>query len=234
MKDYLNRIGLEEFSEDLSHTVLNETVADIFGQDPPQLSRVEIKKLYSYKVPLIGEDGACSLVQTAPDQIYNLAETLGLDDSFENLKNHPQTVRLWRLSQIAEEVMNIVGPDWFGIYRKIVKETGKKVLVKEAYCGAFSRAEFPLEVEFAKKSNNSTVGLTGQARHFADLSTYQGPYYECDQKVQSEYCGPILTPDGKVIGIVDAESFQTNFFTKEKILQLTKICHDLGKINLGL
>jgi putative methionine-R-sulfoxide reductase with GAF domain len=150
------------------------------------------------------------------------------------LADNPQTLRIWRLYRVVDKITKFVVPDWFGIYRKIINKTGKPILIKEAYAGAFSRAEFPLNEEFAAQSNNSTVGLNGKARYFSDLSAYTGPYYECDSKVQSEYCGPILNPDGDVIGIVDAESFQKNFFTPEKILQLTKVCRDLGEINLGL
>ncbi|HEY0457969.1 MAG TPA: hypothetical protein VGC97_02385 [Pyrinomonadaceae bacterium] len=130
--------------------------------------------------------------------------------------------------------MESVAPDWFGIYRKTVNQNGEPVLIKEAYAGAFSRAEFPLNEKFAAQSNNSMVGLTGKVRYFADLSSYDGHYYECDNKVQSEYCGPILDPRGNVIGIIDAESFQKNFFRAEKILQLTKVCRDLGEVNLGM
>ena len=36
--------------------------------------------------------------------------------------------------------------------------------MQEAYVGAPSRAEFPLTEEFARTSNNSTVGLSGKAR----------------------------------------------------------------------
>ena len=46
---------------------------------------------------------------------------------------------------------------------------GIPVLVKLAYVGRPSRAEFPLTKEFAEKSTNSTVGLTGRATVIASL-----------------------------------------------------------------
>lgn len=59
-------------------------------------------------------------------------------------------------------------------------------------------------------------------------------FLECSNKVKSELCLPILDPtSGKVLGIIDAESWQTNYFTPERILDIAQIGYDLGKINLG-
>lgn len=233
LRDYLGLIDLEEFKKDLNNLELNDFVKEAFDIFPNKLTEEEIDRIYKYDVPKLGLDGSCSLTNEKEDKPYDLARTLGLEADFNKLKEHPQTLRIWRLYQVVKKVMDTVSPNWFGIYRKIKKADGLDVLVKEAYAGAFSRAEFLLTEEFAKQSNNSTVGLTGKARYFGDLATYKGPYYECDNQVQSEYCGPILDEQGRVIGIIDAESFQKKFFTPEKILQLTKVCQDLGKINLG-
>jgi len=229
---YLKNIGLEELVKDIERTPLNNLVTEVFAKSHDNFSREEIEKLYIYDVPKLGPNGACSITHEKEEKPYNLAHTLGLQDD-EILKNHPQTLRLWRLKQIVSDLYKLTGVDWLGIYRKITKANGDVVLVKEVYKGSFSRAEFPLTQEFAKTSNNSTVGLSGKAVFFQDLLIYKGPYYECDGQVQSEYCGSILNKKGEVIGIIDAESFHKNFFTPEKILQLTKVCQDLGKINLG-
>ncbi len=235
LNDYLRLVGLEQFEKDSEEIKLNDFVKEAFEVSPDELTKEKLEKMYKYDVPKMGSNGSCSITGEKEDKPYNLAQTLNLNlGDFESLKNDPQTLRIWRLYQVVKKVMESIGPDWFGIYRKIKKADGSEVLVKEAYAGNFSRAEFPLTEEFAKQSNNSTVGLSGKARYFGDLASYSGPYYECDNQVQSEYCGPILDKDGKVVGIVDAESFKKVFFTSEKILQLTKICQDLGKINLGI
>jgi len=63
--------------------------------------------------------------------------------------------------------------------------TGRGVLVKEAYVGEPSRAEFPLTESFAERSNNSSVGLSGEAVLVEDVAEHDGPYYECDDSVRS-------------------------------------------------
>jgi putative methionine-R-sulfoxide reductase with GAF domain len=49
----------------------------------------------------------------------------------------------------------------------------------------------------------------------ADVAAWQaagGAYYECDPKVQSEVCLPVLAADGRVVGILDAEDARPGFF----------------------
>src|SRR5206468_690344 len=99
-----------------------------------------------------------------------------------------------------------------GIYRKTQMRNGETVLVKESYLGVMSRPEFPLTQEFAEHSNNSTVGLTGKAVIIQDVRAHAGPYYNCDSKVNSELCVPIINQNNAIIGIIDAESFKPNHF----------------------
>jgi L-methionine (R)-S-oxide reductase len=88
-------------------------------------------------------------------------------------------------------------------------------LVKLAYRGSPSRAEFPLTEEFAAHSNNSSVGLTGHARVIQDVVSYAaagGQYYTCDPSVMAEVCLPLFC-NGHVCGIIDAETAVKDFFT---------------------
>ena len=113
-----------------------------------------------------------------------------------------------------------------GIYKKLNTKSGP-ALVKLAYRGSPSRAEFPLTKKFAEHSNNSTVGLSGKAVLVDNVEKYieEGkPYYECDNKVQSELCVPIFSEKRKIIGIIDLESFQKNFFENKKIIQTALAC----------
>jgi putative methionine-R-sulfoxide reductase with GAF domain len=94
------------------------------------------------------------------------------------------------------------------------------VLVKLAYVGRPSRAEFPLTREFAERSTNSTVGLTGRATVIEDVSKHVeagGGFYVCDDGVQSEACVPILGDDRAVAGIVDAEAKPRGFFGADRL-----------------
>jgi putative methionine-R-sulfoxide reductase with GAF domain len=94
------------------------------------------------------------------------------------------------------------------------------VLVKLSYVGRPSRAEFPLTHEFAEKSTNSTVGLTGRATVIEDVSRHVeagGGFYVCDDGVQSEACVPILDEAREVAGIVDVEAKPKGFFGADRL-----------------
>lgn len=200
--------------------------------------------------PKLSADGSCSILEEKSDTPYNLAETFGIikphsnpllkgegkrkDFLLKEMRKNSHTLRLWRFGIIKENVSKATHVDWFGIYRKLRNSNGEIVLAKESYFGVFSRPEFPLTEEFAKKSNNSTVGLTGKAIVIQDVYAHSGAYYKCDGKVQSEFCVPILDKSNSVIGILDAESLPKNFYTDERLLQIAKVAYDLGKINLGI
>lgn len=240
-KNYLKQIGLEELAGRVDEIKLNNFVAEAFATDIPELSEEEVKKLYVYDVPKMSPDGACSIIEEKAEKPYNLARTFVIlnqvqDDkiNWKALKKHPQTIRLWRLRQIVAKIFAETNVDWFGIYRKVKNIKGDEVLAKEAYQGLFSRAEFPLTQEFAKKSNNSTVGLSGRAIVIQDVAAHQGAYYKCDGKVQSEFCAPVLNSKNGVIGIIDAEAFPTNHYTDERLLQIAKVAFDLGQKSLGV
>ena len=231
---YLQTIGLAALATRVDEFELNNFVSEVFSQTPPELSEEAVKKLYVYDVPKMSPDGSCSIIEEKAEKPYNLAETLGLDSDWKKLQHHPHTIRLWRLRNIVAKIYKESEVAWFGIYRKVNNPQGESVLAKEAYEGIFSRAEFPLTKEFAKKSNNSTVGLSGQAIIIQDVMAHNGAYYKCDGEVNSEFCAPILDGENKVIGIIDAEAFAKNHYTDERLLQIAKVSFDLGKQDLGL
>jgi len=120
----------------------------------------------------------------------------------------------------VERVQETTGADWVGIYQKRVNSAGVPVLVKLSYVGRPSRAEFPLTHEFAEKSTNSTVGLTGRATVIEDVSRHVeagGGFYVCDDGVQSEACVPILDEAREVAGIVDVEAKPKGFFGADRL-----------------
>ena len=92
--------------------------------------------------------------------------------------------------------------------------------------GRPSRAEFPLTQEFAERSTNSTVGLTGRATVIDDVARHVeagGGFYVCDDGVQSEACVPILDAARNVIGIVDAEANPKGFFGAERLVVIAAL-----------
>lgn len=203
---YLEQAGLELSAASLQQavTVLEAALAQ------PAAPRSE-DELYSYRVPQLGEGGSCSLVDELEEQPYELSPWLG-GRSAEAGKT------LRQLDALVQAALRLVVADWLGVYCRFQRH-GEARLVKLAYRGLPSRAEFPLTEDFALFSNNSRVGLRGKAAVIADVQAWQqagGAYYECDPKVRSEVCLPVLDADGRVLGILDAEDGRAGFFDEYK------------------
>ena len=195
----------------------------------------EAKPLWQYHVPLLGEGGSCSIFDELDDVPFNLEREL----------SEQEKAVVPTLQSIVDWVKHKTQIDWFGIYLSRVNSQEDKVLTKLAYFGKPSRAEFPLNEEFAQISNNSKVGLTGKERIINDVESYVtqgGEYYTCDPKVKSELCWPILTPDlvdknqkatykqGKILGIIDAECFKTNCFDEQTQAIFKAVCQLLSQV----
>jgi len=181
---------------------------------------------WQYQVPELGEGGSCSLFDQLAADPYDLTLTLGGQTA-------ANTQMLSQLQSIVDFYQLHSSSQWFGIYQNRLNQQGETVLVKLAYFGAASRAEFPLTAEFAAMSNNSTVGMTGKARIINDVSAYLtagGEYYTCDPKVQSEACLPLLGTDGSVIGIIDSEAFAKNVFVGKELALLLSVVMALPAI----
>ena len=169
--------------------------------------------LYTYRVPMLTEDGACSIVDELAPVPYDLTAILGG-------RSEQTTRRLALLERLLERAQETTGAEWVGIYQRRTNAAGIPVLVKLAYVGRPSRAEFPLTREFAERSTNATVGLTGRATVLDDVSKHVeagGGFYVCDEGVQSEACVPILDAERQVIGIVDAEATPKGFFGSTRL-----------------
>lgn len=174
--------------------------------------------LYQYKVPKLSPDGSCSLHEELDPTPYDLGQVLGgrsVQTSFS----------LLTLDALVESVHAQTKVDWLGVYQARTLPSGP-ALVKLAYRGVESRPEFPLTEAFAKTSNNSAVGLSGKATVLQDLAAHiaaGGAYYECDPKVKSEVCLPLLDANGKVVGIIDAESTHAGHFTADRLALLVSL-----------
>lgn len=216
--DYLKRNALDldpALVEELAE-VLQEFAADA-GAALPEVP--DEAALYTYRVPELGEDGSCSIVEALAAQPYDLGETLGG-------RSRANSRKLWLLQQLLAEVNGRLGADWLGVYQRLPRPEGE-ALVKLAYLGLPSRAEFPLTKAFAAKSNNTCVGLSGKGLVIQDVQAHAhagGSYYVCDPKVKSEVCLPVYGEDGKPIGIIDAEAAATDFFDAPRLALLAALC----------
>lgn len=212
---YLEQSGLSALLQG-QETSIEQAVAAL----KTQLAAVTAPAVtWSYQVPELGEGGACSLFGQLADEPYDLAATLGQSEA--------TAAALSQLTAVVQNYQHTNDSDWFGIYQKRQNLQGETVLMKLAYFGAASRAEFPLTAEFAQISNNSTVGLTGKAKVINDVTAYLtagGEYYTCDPKVLSEACLPLLNSKGELAGIIDAEAFKRQAYHTEALVRLVAIC----------
>lgn len=187
----------------------------------------EQQDLLSYRVPKLTPDGTCSADKGLEEAPYDLRDIFHVSDTRTEKR---LLEKIGKLHSLLDNVHNTISADWIGIYQVATNNKGLRVLVKLAYQGVPSRAEFPLTPEFAELSNNSTVGLTGKPVIIQSVKSHQGSYYNCDAAVNSEACLPIFAQGtSDVVGIIDVESFAENHFTREKIDLLEKFCEQLSE-----
>ena len=209
--DYLRTAGLESLIG--REGDVERAVRDLLEAMGEKVAIGDDTSLYRYQVPMLSEDGACSIVDEMAPVPYDLAPILGG-------RSDQTTRRLALLERLVERAQETTGARWVGIYQRRTNPQGVAVLVKLAYVGRPSRAEFPLTREFAERSTNSTVGLTGRATVIDDVARHVeagGGFYVCDDGVQSEACVPILDGARNVVGIVDAEADPKGFFGAERL-----------------
>lgn len=214
---YLRRAGLESLAG--READVERAIRDLMEAMGERVGVPDPASLYTYPVPLLTADGTCSVVDEMAPVPYDLTAILGG-------RSDQTTRRLALLERLVERVQETTGADWVGVYQKRMTPAGAWVLAKVAYVGRPSRAEFPLTHEFAERSTNSTVGLTGRATVIDDVGKHVesgGGFYVCDQGVQSEACVPILDDAHEVVGIVDAEAKPRGFFGGERLVVLAAL-----------
>lgn len=209
--DFLRIAGLESLSARAAD--VERAARDLVDAMGEKVDVGDASTLYTYTVPMMTEDGTCSIVNELAPVPYDLTSILGG-------RSEQTTRRLALMERLVERAQETTGADWVGIYQRRTNPAGVPVLVKLAYVGRPSRAEFPLTREFAERSTNSTVGLTGRATVIDDVGKHVeagGGFYVCDDGVQAEACVPILDENRQVIGIVDAEAQPRGFFGAERL-----------------
>ena len=209
IRHYLFTSGLDALADHIP--VIEKSIHDFIAQLGTPMD-VSNDALYRYEVPLMSEDGTCSLIDEMNPVPYDLAKILGGE-------NEATTRKLKLLNILVTRATMVTGTDWIGVYQRRRLSSGIEGLVKLACRGRPSRAEFPLNAEFAAHSTNSTVALSGQAKRIDDVSAFVaegGGFYVCDDAVQSEFCVPLIDADAAVIGIIDAEASPKAFFNADR------------------
>ena len=209
--EYLRLAGLQSLAG--REGTVERAVHDLMEAMGEKVAIGDASSLYAYQVPMLTEDGTCSVVNEMAPVPYDLSPILGG-------RSEQTTRRLALLERLVERVQETTAAEWVGVYQRRSNAAGEPVLVKVSYVGRPSRAEFPLTQAFAERSTNSTVGLTGRAIVIDDVHKHVeagGGFYVCDDGIQSEACAPILDESRQVIGIVDAEAKPRGFFGAERL-----------------
>ena len=201
------------------------------------LKGIDLDKLFIFRIPAMDPDGCSRIDGALAAEPYDLRKVLfpPVTISANGFYERPETRQVFIVNQVVEKVIGDIGVNWLGVYQRRVVRNGEEVLVKLAYRGIESRAEFPLTKEFARKSNNSTVAMTKTGIVINDIERYLweqgGPYYQCDSKVHSEACLPVFAASGdSVLGIIDAESHERNAFSETTLSMLVAMCIALEDI----
>ena len=215
--DYLRLAGLQSLHG--READVERAILDLMEAMGEKVEIADPSSLYTYQVPMLTEDGACSVVDEMSPTPYDLTAILGG-------RSEQTTRRLALLERLVERAQETTASDWVGIYQRRHNANGEPVLAKVSYIGRPSRAEFPLTPAFAERSTNSTVGLTGRAIVIDDVGKHVeagGGFYVCDDGVQSEACVPILDEAKQVVGIVDAEAKPKGFFGGERLATIAAL-----------
>ena len=214
---YLRAAGLEQLEGHEEEIAL--AIADYIEAMADRVEVGDASSLYTYPVPMLSDDGTCSVVDEMAPVPYDLTGILGG-------RSEQATRRLALLERLVERAQETTGCDWVGVYQRRATPAGTPVLVKLSYVGRPSRAEFPLTAAFAEGSTNSTVGLTGRSLVIDDVKRHVeagGAFYVCDGEVQSEACLPLLDETREVLGIVDAEAKPLSFFGPKRLARLAAL-----------
>ena len=214
---YLRAAGLEQLEGHEEEIAL--AIADYIEAMADRVEVGDASSLYTYPVPMLSDDGTCSVIDEMAPVPYDLAGILGG-------RSEQATRRLALLERLVERAQETTGCDWVGVYQRRATPAGTPVLVKLSYVGRPSRAEFPLTAAFAEGSTNSTVGLTGRSLVIDDVKRHVeagGAFYVCDGEVQSEACLPLLDESREVLGIIDAEAKPLSFFGPKRLARLAAL-----------
>eukprot|EP00762_Andalucia_godoyi_P006924 ANDGO_08288.mRNA.1 hypothetical protein len=198
------------------------------------LTHVELEDLYKWRVPLVlTADGLTCSHELDPNLFDLGTRVFNIPDDDAVRRNHPVTANLIALSKWVRKLQEAAGgPEWVGIYKLMdccPQFPNEKCLIKMSYIGAPSRVFFPYSLKDV--SNNVRVAMTKAVISIEDVAAHDGAYYECDGRVRSELCAPIVVDDA-VVGIVDLESFTPGHFSSDRKAAILKICQEIAESNL--
>ena len=108
---------------------------------------------------------------------------------------------------------------WTGFYRRV----GATRLLVGPYQGTMGC----VEIDFARGVCGAAA-RTRETQLVADVNAFPG-HIACSSSTQSEIVVPIVTPNGRLLGVLDVDSNAPAAFTSVDAECLERICADLGR-----
>ncbi|HEY5000014.1 MAG TPA: hypothetical protein VII36_12750, partial [Usitatibacter sp.] len=121
---YLRVAGLESLAG--REAEVERSVRDLVEAMGEKVPIADPQSLYRYRVPMLTEDGSCSIVDQLAPVPYDLTAILGG-------RSEQTTRRLVLLERLVERLRETTGAEWVGIYQRRVNSAGIDVLVKVSY-----------------------------------------------------------------------------------------------------
>ncbi len=102
---------------------MERAILDLMEAMSEKVAVRDVASLYTYSVPMLTEDGTCSVVDQLAPVPYDLTAILGG-------RSEQTTRRLALLERLVERVQETTGAEWIGIYQNRATPSGAPVLVK--------------------------------------------------------------------------------------------------------
>jgi L-methionine (R)-S-oxide reductase len=110
--------------------------------------------------------------------------------------------------------------DWTGFYRHV----GGRLLVIGPYQGGHGCLRIPFE-----RGVCGAAARTRSTQRVADVEAFPG-HIACSGTTRSELVVPVLTPDGRVLAVLDVDSDLPDAFTAEEDQRAVEaLCAELGR-----
>ncbi|MGE0789454.1 MAG: GAF domain-containing protein [Sandaracinaceae bacterium] len=108
---------------------------------------------------------------------------------------------------------------WTGFYRAV----GERTLVIGPYQGKHGC----LRIDFARGVCGAAA-RTKTTQRVPDVTKFED-HIACSSTTRSEIVVPIVTPDGRLLGVLDVDSDELDAFDEVDQRELEAICQDLGR-----
>src|SRR6187399_858045 len=113
--EYLRLAGLEWLGGRAND--VERAVRDLVDAMGEKVDVGDAASLYAYTVPMMSEDGTCSIVDELAPVPYDLGAILGG-------RSDQTTRRLALMERLVERVQETTGADWVGIYQRRANSAG--------------------------------------------------------------------------------------------------------------